>query len=82
MSPIQQTFEVKTPNLRKNFVSGSVDPITGLIRIIIDSEKRNKSVRPAPFKKWLDHKNLPLYSFPEDLDTIPGWSNEKETELI
>lgn len=66
----------------ENIVSGSVDPITGRVRIIIDCEKRNKPVRPAPFKQWLDHKNMPPYSFPEDLDTIPGWSNEKEAELI
>lgn len=66
----------------ENIVSGSVDPITGRVRIIIDCEKRNKPVRPAPFKQWLDHKNMPPYSFPENLDTIPGWSNEKEAELI
>jgi len=66
----------------ENIVSGSVDPITGRIRIIIDCEKRYKPVRPAPFKKWLDLKNMPPYSFPEDLDTIPGWSNEKEASMI
>lgn len=66
----------------ENIVSGSVDPITGRVRIVIDCEKRNKPVRAAPFKKWLDHKNMPPYSFPKDLDTIDGWSNEKENEFI
>jgi hypothetical protein len=66
----------------ENIVSGSVDPMTGRIRIIIDVEKRKKPIRPAPYKKWLDHKNLKPYEFPENLDTIPGWSNEKEAEFV
>nr|BFD66933.1 hypothetical protein HAGR004_19550 [Bdellovibrio sp. HAGR004] len=65
-----------------NIVTGSVDPVTGRLRIVIDFENRNKPVKSAPFKKWLDHKNMKPYSFPQDLDSIYGWSNDKESALV
>jgi hypothetical protein len=65
----------------ENIVTGSIDPKSGRIRVVIDCDKRNKIIQPAPFKKWVNWSLQPNYSFPKDLDTIPGWSNEKESDL-
>ncbi|WP_409479670.1 hypothetical protein [Pseudobdellovibrio sp. HCB154] len=62
-------------------VTGSIDPKSGRRRIVVDVELRGRVIAAAPFKSWINHKLEPKYKFPENLDTVSGWSNEKEKNL-
>lgn len=65
----------------ENIKTGSIDPKSGRRRIVVDIEKRSRIIQAEPFKSWINHKLEPKYKFPENLDTIAGWSNEKEKNL-
>lgn len=62
----------------ENIVTGSIDPKTGRVRIVIDCDKKYVSGSIPSRINW---SKQPKYAFPDDLDKIEGWSNEKEKLL-
>ena len=62
----------------ENIVTGSIDPKSGRRRIVIDCDKKYIS---GSIPSQINWKLQPKYSFPENLDKIEGWSNQREKEF-
>lgn len=78
---IKAKNQVSDDEPEDKIITGSIDPKSGRKRRVIDIEARSRIVASTPFKSWINHKLEPKYKFPENLDTIYGWSNEKEKSL-
>ncbi len=79
-TPISSLAEVHAVDdePEEKIVSGSIDPKSGRVRIVIDCDKKPVSGSIPSQVNW---KLQPKYSFPDNLDTVVGWSNEKEKQL-
>lgn len=64
----------------KNIVTGSIDPKSGRVRIVIDVEELWNPVKAAPIEDQINWDIVPRFKLPS-LDQVPGWSEAQDQAL-